>query len=341
MDDGGRSPACAPVVGLGRERAHLSRGDTVNMARRTAKGIPLLPVVVLVVGAMAVLGGFRTFMQGWKAVPVDKVALHYTGGPIQGERFEQVVAPGASTRFYGLFERLYELPVTQRSYIMSKDAAQGDARRAEYVGAPSADKVMTEWESATYFKLNTRPDVLRRFFEEICLKYDCTDLRPGGGWDRMLADTFRQQVVAAIQAEARRHPSEDIYANADTLLVMQANVGSTLKQRVNDVLGGEYFCGPGHVLDGSGCPEFAFVIKEVTLPSNVRDQYNANRASALAVDKARSDAQSQAALRTAPELTAGQLDYIRAQAELECARRPQCVLVVGGGASTVEVSPRR
>lgn len=320
--------------------ARRQRETTVNMSRRTGTPTPRLSVIVLVVVVLGVLGVFRTFMQGLKAVPVDKVALHYTGGPIQGERFEKVVAPGTSTRFYGLFERLYELPATQRNYIMSKDAAQGDARRAEYVGAPSADKVMTEWESATYFKLNTRPDVLRRFFEQICLKYDCTDLRPGGGWDHMLADTFRQQIVAAIQAEARRHGSEDIYANADTLLAMQANIGSSLKQRVNDVLGGEYFCGPGYDPEKPGCPEFAFVIKELTLPTNVREQYNANRASALAVDKARSDAQSQAALRTAPDLTAGQLDYIRAQAELECARRPQCVFVVGGGANTVEVSAR-
>lgn len=312
----------------------------MNMNRRTSTSIPTRSIVVLVILATAVLGGFGTFLQGWKAVPVDKVALHYTGGPIQGQRFKEVVAPGTSTNFYGLFERLYELPATQRSYIMSKDAAQGDSRRAEYVGAPSADKVMTEWESATYFKLNTRPDVLRRFFEQICLRYSCTDLQPGGGWDRMLADTFRQQIVAAIQAEARRHPSEDIYANADTLRVMQTNVGATLKQRVNDVLGGEYFCGPGYQAESSGCPEFTFVIKEVTLPANVRDQYNANRASALAVDKARSDAQSQAALRTAPDLTPGQIDYIRAQAELECARRPQCVLVVGGGVDTVQVSPR-
>jgi hypothetical protein len=312
----------------------------VNTNRRRSTAIPSRLIVALVILATVGLGGSRIFMQGWKAVPVDKVALHYTGGPIQGERFKKVVAPGTGTHFYGLFEQLFELPATQRSYIMSKDATQGDARRSEYVGAPSADKVMTEWESATYFTLNTRPDVLRRFFEQICLKYTCTDLKPGGGWDRMLADTFRQQIVAAIQAEARRHLSEDIYANADTFRLMQANVGSTLKQRVNDVLGGEYFCGPGYDAGKPGCPEFSFVIKEVTLPANVRDQYNANRASALAVDKARADALSQAALRTAPDLTAGQIDYIRAQAELECARRAQCVLVIGGGVNTVQVTPR-
>jgi hypothetical protein len=208
------------------------------------------------------------------------------------------------------------------------------------VGAPSADKVVTEWESATYFKLNTRPAVVRRFFEQICLKYRCTDLSPGGGWDHMLADTFRQQIVAAIQEQARRYRSEDIYANPDTLLAMQGDIGATLKRRVNDALGGEFFCGPTFRPEASDCPEFSFVIKELTLPTNVRDQYNANRASALAVEEAKADAQSQAALRAAPELTPGQLAYIRAQAELECARRPDCVLVVGNGTTAVQVNPR-
>ncbi|MGH9278403.1 MAG: SPFH domain-containing protein [Acidimicrobiales bacterium] len=305
--------------------------------------MPLLAMVVLIIFGLSAVGGLGGFVAGWKDVPVDKVALHYSGGPIEGERFEKIVQPGTNTRFYGFLDRLYMLPATQRNYIMSKDPKQSNGGRAEYVGAPSSDKVMTEWESATYFKLNTEPGVLRSFFEQICLRYTCTDLVPGGGWDHMLADTFRQQIVAAIQAEARRHTSEDIYANAETLLSMQAAIGSTLKQRVNAVLGGEYFCGPTYDPDSPVCPEFSFVIKELALPDNVREQYNANRASALAVEKARSDAQSQAVLRGAPELTPGQLDYIRAQAELECARRPGCVLVVTNGAASVEVnaSPSR
>ncbi len=311
------------------------------MAGRRA---PVPPVVALVavalpIGAAVILVlTSAMFVRGWRSVPVDKVVLHYTGGPFEGEHFEKVVAPGTRTRFYGLLERLYELPSTQRSYIMSKYPGEGDTRRPEYVGAPASDKVLTEWESATYFKLNTRPEVVRRFFEQICLKYRCTDLSPGGGWDQMLADTFRQQIVAAIQEEARKYGSEDIYANVDTLRTMQANVGSALKRRVSDVLGGEFFCGPTFRPDKPECPEFAFVVKEVRLPRNVEDQYQANRASALSVEKARSEAQSQAALRAAPELTPGQLAYISAQAELECARRPNCVLVAGSGATAVEVS---
>lgn len=301
---------------------------------------PVVATAALVVAVMGVVAWLIMFMRGWGSVPVDKVVLHYTGGPIEGEHFERVVNPGSGTRFYGLLDHIYDLPATQRNYIMSKHPDEGDTRRAEYVGAPSADKVVTEWESATYFKLNTRPAVVRRFFEQICLKYRCTDLSPGGGWDHMLADTFRQQIVAAIQEQARRYRSEDIYANPDTLLAMQGDIGATLKRRVNDALGGEFFCGPTFRPEASDCPEFSFVIKELSLPTNVRDQYNANRASALAVEEAKADAQSQAALRAAPELTPGQLAYIRAQAELECARRPDCVLVVGNGTTAVQVNPR-
>lgn len=53
---------------------------------------------------------------------------------------------------------------------------------------------------------------------------------------------IRQQVVAAIQAESRRYTSDDIYANRQTLLSIQQEIGSTLKDRLDTVLGGEFFC---------------------------------------------------------------------------------------------------
>lgn len=175
-------------------------------------------------------------------------------------------------------------------------------------------------------------------------------------WLVMLFQGWRsvpvQQIVAAIQAEARRHSSEDIYAKPETLSRMQAEIGSVLKERVNTVLGGEYFCGPTFDPEVADCPDFAFVIKEITLPENLQSQYHANRASALGLERAkaevaqrqveaRGEAERQAALRSAPELTPGQLDYIRAQAQLECARRPDCVLVGAGAPVVVDPGNRR
>lgn len=318
-------------------------------------GPPRLPVLAgagLLVGVIAGVAWLIMFIGGWKSVPVDKIALHYTGGPLEGQHFEKVVAPGTSARFYGLLDRVYQLPATQRNYIMSKNPGEGDRRRPEFVGAPTRDNVVTEWESATYFKLNTHGPVARQFLEQMCLKYRCTDLSPGGGWDSMLADTFRQQIVAAIQAEARRYSAEEIYSNREVLLRIQSEVGSSLKGRVNDVLGGEFFCGPTYTAERpSVCPDFTFVIKEVALPKDLREQYHVNRAAALGVDRAKSEAAQkrieaegeaakQNALRAASELTPAQLAYIRAQAELECARRPECVLVAGSTAGGVLVAPQ-
>jgi hypothetical protein len=306
-------------------------------------------LVLMVLAALAAV--LLVFVRGWTSVPADKIALHYSGGPLEGQRFQRVVAPGTGARFYGLLENVYHLPATQLNYIMSKAADQGDANRPEFVGAPTLDKVTVQWETATYFRLNRQEPVVRRFFEEICLHYRCTDLSSGGGWDQMVADTVRQQVVAAIQAESRRYTSEDIYADRETLLKIQQEIGSTLKDRLTSVLGGEFFCGPSSgPAEAQQCPGFTFLIKEVTLPQNVQDQYNANRASALAVDDVRNqaaqrrieaegEAARQAALSAAPELTPSQLAYLQAQAELECARRERCVLVVGADAAAIEIAP--
>ncbi len=322
--------------------------DRGTLPRPSSVGRALVLAALATLGILVVL-----FIDGWKAVPVDKIALHYSGGPIEGQHFQRVVQPGTSTRYYGLLENVYELPATQLNYIMSKAPDQGDANQPEFVGAPSLDKVTIQWETATYFKLNTHGPVVRRFFEEVCLHYGCTDLSPGGGWDRMVADTVRQQVVAAIQAESRRYASDDIYANRQTLLSIQQEIGSTLKDRLDTVLGGEFFCGPGfNPAEPLDCPGFTFLIKEVTVPANVQDQYNVNRASALAVEHSRhqatqrrieaeGEAARQFALREAPELTPGQLAYIDAQAGLECARRDNCTMVVGAGASVIEIAPIR
>ena len=117
----------------------------MNHSRLSApnSGPPVVVNAALVIGAIVAGTWLVMFLKGWRSVPVEKVALHYTGGPIQGEHFEEVLPPGTRTRFYGLLEHLYELPATQRNYIMSKDPNQGSGRTAEFVGAPSADRVVT------------------------------------------------------------------------------------------------------------------------------------------------------------------------------------------------------
>ena len=99
------------------------------VARRSDNPHLFTTYLELGLGAVAVVVGlvwFVMFLAGWRSVPPDKVLLHYTGGPVQGTHFKQLVAPGTHTRFYGLLEHYYYLPATQRNYIISKQHDEGD-----------------------------------------------------------------------------------------------------------------------------------------------------------------------------------------------------------------------
>src|SRR5207244_3124104 len=76
-----------------------------------------------VVGAVVVAGVVWVAGATFKGVPVDKIGLHYTGGLFQGQHFKGVISPGTHTKYYGEFDKVYLLPSTQRTYIVSKDPA--------------------------------------------------------------------------------------------------------------------------------------------------------------------------------------------------------------------------
>jgi regulator of protease activity HflC (stomatin/prohibitin superfamily) len=294
---------------------------------------------VLVVGIMVI--------RGWRAVPPDKIMLHYTGGPIQGTHFKEMVNPGTATRFYGLMDNYFYLPSTQRTYIISKDPNAGDIKGVDFVSAPSNDNVPFTFEVAVYFKLNPKAQVIRQFFEQICLHDHCTDLSPNGGWDKMLAQYFRPQVENALRIEAGRYDREHLYRDPNTLQEIQRAIGPVLSERINTALGGQFFCGPDS--SPNNCTTFGFVLKNPSPPENVVQAYADTAASAQKVvtaendakakaAAAKGDADAQAARAAAPALSDAQISYIRAQAEQACASNPQCTLIVNGGGAGVNVN---
>jgi len=316
--------------------------DVPKIPRPRLGGRSLVKIAVagvVVLGGLIWLGG-ATF----KSVPVDKIGLHYTGGLFQGQHFEGVIAPGTNTKYYGEFDNIYLLPSTQRNYIVSKDVGAGDVKGPDFLSAPSSDNVPFTFEAAVYFKLNPKPDVLRHFFEQICLHDNCTDLSKGGGWDQMLAQYFRPQIENALRVEVERYDRDHLFRDPDTLLGIQKAIGPVLNERINAVLGGPFFCGPEAT--AASCPPFAFVLKNPTPPDNVVKAYSENAASAqdvltaqnqakAKVAAAQGEADAQRARASAPPLTADQIAYIRAQAMQACATNSNCTLVVtDGGANT-------
>jgi regulator of protease activity HflC (stomatin/prohibitin superfamily) len=314
--------------------------DAYGVSGRFIAGCITAVVVVLVLLSMLLT-------MTWASVPPDKIMLHYTGGPFQGTHFKEVVLPGTGTKMYGLKENLYFLPSTQRTYTFSRDPNAGDKAGVDYITGPSSDNVLFTFEATVYFKLNTKPDVLRQFFEQICLHDNCYDLDKGQGWDKMLEQYFRPQVEQAMRLEVGKYDREHLYRDPDTLLAINHDTGKVLKDRINAAVGGEFFCGPDSTV--TNCTDFGLVVKNPTPPDNVVQEY-ANTAAAqqavvtaqqqaeAKVAQAKGDADAQAARAAAPALTAEQLDYIRAQAEQACATNSNCTLIVTGGNTGVNVN---
>lgn len=233
--------------------------------------------------ALAILAGLGLIvtlvMWPFAKTPRDKIGLSYGGGVVEGAHFQGIHDPGSGLFFNGWGDRLYLYPTTQRNYIISKKQDEGDVEALDFVTAPSSDRIDVSYQVAVYFKLNLSK--IKEFHENIGLKYQAWS---DEGWDHMLADSFRQQIEFALQRESRKYEVAQLYADNSTLLAVQRDVGTVLKENVNEVLGDDYFCGPTYNLAQSTvCPDFTFVIKEVDIPESVRTAFQSNRTSEIEV----------------------------------------------------------
>jgi hypothetical protein len=264
--------AAAPVaVGRGSREPREPRSGP-----RRKRPTRMVVTALLVVGALVLLALGPSVASGLTKTPRDRVGISYGGGPFEGSHYQRVVQPGSSLFFNGFFDPLYLYPADQQNYIISKNPAEGKSE-AEFIRAPSKDRVQVDFQVATYFKLNT--DRLRAFHEQLGLKYKAYTKT---GWDALIRDTFRQQIENALQEETRRSDVADLFGDADLLVAIQDRVQATLSQRLRDALGGQFFCAPTFE-PGGECEDPVFVVKAIEIPEQVSSAFESNRTSQVQI----------------------------------------------------------
>jgi len=258
----------------GSKTSDQSSSSAKNRKRaKKGAGMGALAIVV-VVGLLALVPTAKT---AFKKTPRDKVGISYGGGPFEGSHYQKIVEPGHGLFFNGFFDPLYLYPADQQNYIISKTVGQGASKKADSVVAPSRDRVQIQYQVAVYYKLNT--DRLRAFHEQLGLKYNAFTPK---GWDRMIQDTFRQQIENALQTETRRYAVADLYGDADLLIKIQSSVQDTLSARLKSALGANFFCAPTFE-PGRKCTDPIFIIKQVDVPKSVVAAFEANRTSQIGI----------------------------------------------------------
>lgn len=280
-----------------------------------------------------------TTLVAWpfKKTEANVVALSYGGGPFEGRQYQRTVGPGSRLVNNGLFDKWFEYPSTQRNYIISKRADEGDVPGTDFIVANTNDRITVDWELQLNFKLNTNDEVVRRFHETLGLKFHAYG--DSAGWDAMLRQTFRPVIENVFVTETRNYSLEKLYSDPTALLDFQSKVGPLINQRIKESLGGDYFCGPAFARGEESCPPITVVVRRPSFPQAVVQQFEANRTSEIAIRTARNDADRK---RVEAEGEKAKQELLRqgglspeAQVGLACAQNPSCTMIYGSGSDVI------
>lgn len=224
-------------------------------------------IVLIVVGLIA---GAIYWFNSRASSETNETCVVYSGGPFDAKKYQEILPPGTTNKSIGWGSTTYCYRNDQRSFIGSADPG-ADTTPVPVVGKgdgseDAAGNLPVTLDFNLYFSLNTNPKVLQAFHEEIGRK---TSAWGEEGWNEMLRDYFKPQVVRAMQNAAGKYSYIDLYSDPATRSAYQADVVKLFKKSLTDVLGGDYFCKPGYT--GSGeCGDITFTVGNPQLPEAIQ-----------------------------------------------------------------------
>lgn len=233
------------------------------------------------------------------------VTVVRNGGPFDDNQIRDVVPPGSSRKFEGVYSQEHPYPASQRYYTISSDPGRGDSPGVDIFKGSTSDGVQgIGLEGTVQFTLNAD----RKTLEEFDNKFGTRTFPVVGssdrlhawdgdrGWSAFLDAVFRQQVLDnALRIEIQKYKCVELipscaYLNATqsaapkvtgadgtkanaTLATIQSDIATELQNDLDTTLGGRYL--------NIG----QFTISKVTLPTAVEQQIQESNAAKVAVQK--------------------------------------------------------
>jgi len=201
---------------------------------------------------------------GRTQVPRGEIGLSYGGGLIEGNGFQGIKHSGPKF-FNGIADALYTYPTGQRTFGFADDDS-ADIKGT--IKVTTKDKITIELQPTAYFKLNTTPDVLRRFHEDLGYKTQAWNFKQeGGGWDVLLRENLQRPLEQASAAAAQRFTIDQLQAQGTGTLAQAIGADTTAIVKAN--VGADYFCGPSFNLTTGECPPLTVTLKPIKLPAEI------------------------------------------------------------------------
>ncbi|MFI0447741.1 SPFH domain-containing protein [Actinomadura sp. 6N118] len=279
-----------------------ARGSRRLQAPSRRNAIILAVVLVLVGGPL--LNGL---LSGYERTGGGEIAIVRNGGFFDNNRIRQVVDPGSSRTWIGLYSKVHKYPAQQRFYTITSKESKGEREGVDVVTVPSADGVNMGLEGTLYFTLNLDHQALKSFDD----KFGTRKFRGVGGgayfawegdkgWSAFLDQVVRPVIDNDLRSQINSFRCAELVsscalvqntssaANAQKPLAGGAQPQSNnaniakVQQAINTSLAADL----ENTLGGKFVTNLHFNLVRVTLPEKVQDAVDRAQAAFAQVSEA-------------------------------------------------------